>query len=192
MFMRKIRWYYALALAVALASGCASGPTIRVDKDPGVDMKAFKTFGFFDQVATDRARYSTIITARLKEATRAQLERVGYTYTEQEPDLRVNFFLNIVDKQEVRSTPSATMGAGYYGYRGGMYGAWGGYPHDVDTVNYKAGTLSIDLVDAKRNQLAWQGLAEGRVSKEAIQNPGPAIDAVVAEIFSNFPNPPAK
>jgi len=189
--MRNVLWLRAAALSIALLSGCETGPAIRVDKDPSADMSAYKTFAFFDQVATDRAQYSTIITSRLKQATRAQLERHGYTYNEQTPDLRVNFFLNVAEKQEIRSSPS-TVGVGFYGYRGGMYGAWGGYPQDIDTVNYKAGTLSIDLVDAKSNSLVWQGLAEGRVKDESIRNPGPAIDAVVAEIFSNFPNPPAK
>jgi hypothetical protein len=180
------------ALSMVLLSGCATGPTIRVDKDPGADMSTFRTFAFFDQVATDRAKYSTLATSRLKLATRTQLERNGYTYNEQQPDLRVNFYLNIAEKQEVRSTPSMSMGAGYYGYRRGMYSAWGSYPYDVETVNYKTGTLSVDLVDAKKNTLVWQGLAEGRVKDESIRNPGPAIDAVVADIFANFPNAPAK
>ena len=180
---------FTTVVVLLLVAGCASGPSIRVDKDPAADMSAYKTFGFFDQLATDRANYSTIVTSRLKQATRTQLEAKGLTYSEQDPDLRVNFFLKVSEKQEVRSTPSATVGVGYYGYRGGMYGAWGGYPYDVETVNYKAGTLNIDLVDAKKNSLVWQGLAEGRVSDEAYKNPGPAIDAVVAQIFSNFPNP---
>lgn len=188
--MRNVQWFRAVAFSILIAAGCATGPSIRVDKDPAVDMRAYKTFGFFDQVATDRAQYSTIVTSRLKEATRSQMERVGYTYDEKEPDLRVNFFLNIQEKQEIRSSPSPTVGMGYYGYRGGMYGAWGGYPN-VDTVDYKAGTLSIDLVDARKNSLVWQGLAEGRVKDESIRNPGPAIDAVVSQIFANFPNAPA-
>jgi hypothetical protein len=180
-------------LLLALLAGCAaSGPTIRVDRDPAVDMKAYRTFGFFDQVATDRVQYTTIISSRLKQATRDQLERRGYSYSEESPDLRVNFYLNVVDKQEVRSTPSTTVGMGYYGYRGGMYGAWSGYPYDVDTVNYRQGTLSIDLVDARKNALVWQGVAEGRVSDEARKNPGPAIDGVVSEIFANFPDGPPK
>ncbi len=189
--MRNVRWLSAVSLFLVLASGCATGPTIRVDKDPTADLTAYKTFGFFDQLATDRAQYSTIITNRLKQATRTQLERVGYTYEEREPDLRANFFLNVTKKQEIRSTPSASVGMGFYGYRGAMYGAWGGYPYDVETVDYREGTLGIDLVDAKENQLVWQGVAEGRVSEEARKNPGPAIDAVVAEIFRNFPNPPS-
>lgn len=177
---------------MVLLAGCATGPTIRVDKDPAANLSVYKTFAYFDQVTTDRANYSTIVTSRLKQATRTQMERVGYKYSEQEPDLRVNFNLNIQQMQDVRSTPSMNTGAGFYGYRGGMYGAWGGYPYDVETVNYKAGTLSIDLVDARKNTLVWQGLAEGKVKEKSIKDPGPAIDAVVAEIFSNFPNPPAK
>ena len=191
--MRTAAWTSAALSSLVLIAGCASGPKIIVDKDPGVDMTAFKTFGYFDQVATDRAQYTTIITNRLKQATRAQLERRGYRYTEESPDLRGNFYLKVVEKQEVRSSPSVGVGyGGFYGYRGGAYGAWASYPYDVDTVDYRQGTLSIDLVDAKKNALVWQGLAEGRVSEEARKNPGPAIDAVVAEIFANFPNGPGK
>jgi len=73
--------------------------------------------------------------------------------------------------------------------RGDYYGTWTGYPY-VETVDYKEGTLSVDLVDAKKKQLVWQGVAEGEVSEQAQQNPGPAIDTVVAKIFSNFPLPP--
>jgi hypothetical protein len=105
-------------------------------------------------------------------------------------DLQANFYLKVQEKQEIESTPSA--GVGFYGYRAGYYGAWSGYPQDIQTYNYREGTLSVDLVDAKKGQLVWQGVANGRVSDEMRQNPGPAIDAVVAQIFSNFPNPPAK
>src|SRR5690606_28303682 len=123
---------------------------------------AYRTFGFFDQVATDKAQYSTLLTTRLKSAVRTQLEKNGYTYSENDPDLRANFFVKVADKQDIRSTPQP-MGPGFYGYRG--YGAWGGYP-DVETVNYKEGTLSVDLVDAKKNQLVWEGVATGRLSKD--------------------------
>jgi hypothetical protein len=96
----------------------------------------------------------------------------------------VNIFLKIVDKQQVRSS-----GSGYYSYRGGYYGTWSGYPY-VETVDYREGTLSIDLVDTKRKQLVWQGIAEGEVQDEALKDPGPAVDRVVTLIFSNFPYAP--
>jgi len=170
-------------LLLPFASGCASGPQIRVDMDARANMKAYRTFAFFNTVSTDGASYTSLLSSRLKAATRAQLERNGYLYSEAQPDLLVNFFLKVVQKQELRST------GGYYGYRHGYYGTWTGYPY-VETIDYKEGTLSVDLVDAKQKQLVWQGVAEGEVSEEAQQNPGPAIDNVVAKIFSNFPLPP--
>jgi len=179
-------------LTILLASSfvmiaCTSGPSIRADGDPSADLKSYKTFGFFDQVATDRAAYTTIVSTRLKEATRREMEKRGYQFVETDPQLLANFNLNVSDKQEIRSTPSA--GAGYYGYRAGMYGVWGGYPQDIETVNYQEGTLSIDLVDSQRKQLVWQGVAQGRVQKKSVENPGPAIDKVVADIFGKFPVP---
>jgi hypothetical protein len=184
--MPTMRSLGVVACLIVLMWGCATGPEIRIDMDPRVDMRAYKTFAFFDAVSTDQAGYTTLVSQRLKQATRPQLEQRGYTYSENEPDLRVNFFVRVVDKQEIRSSP------GYYGYRAGYYGAWAGYPYNVETVEYKQGTLSVDLVDAKRKQLVWQGVAEGQVSEESQKNPGPAIDKVVAQIFSNFPYPPRK
>jgi hypothetical protein len=181
--IRPLLCVLALLLIPIASSGCASGPQIRVDMDAHANMKAYKTFAFFNTVSTDGASYTSLLSSRLKAATRAQLERNGYAYSEAEPDLLVNFFLKVVNKQELRST------GGYYGYRQGYYGTWTGYPY-VETIDYKEGTLSVDLVDSKRKQLVWQGVAEGEVSEESQQNPGPAIDKVVAEIFSNFPLPP--
>jgi hypothetical protein len=179
--MRKSHWFHALTLTVAVVSGCATGPNVRVDKDPAANMAAYKTFAFFDQVSTDRARYSTIMTSRLKQATALEMKKLGYVYDEANPQLRVNFFLSVTDRQKIQQTP----GAGAARFRG--YSAWYGY----ETVDYKAGTLGIEIVDAKKNVLVWQGVAEGKVSAETMKNPGPALDATVAEIFRNFTNVPA-
>jgi hypothetical protein len=179
--MRKSNWFSALSLSIAVVAGCATGPTVRIDKDPAANLAAYKTFAFFDHLSTDRARYSTITTSRLKQATMLEMKKLGYVYDEVNPQLRVNFFLNVSDKQKIQQTP----GAGPARFHG--YGAWYGY----ETVDYKAGTLGIEIVDAKKNVLVWQGVAEGKLSAETMKNPGPALDATVAEIFRNFTNIPA-
>jgi len=185
---RTIRAFaIALFAVVGIAACGSSGPSIRVDGDPAANIPAFRTFGYFQELSTDKAGYSTILTSRLKEATRRELEKQGYTYAEASPDLLVNFHVNVQDKTEIRSTPSTSVGYGYYGYRAGMYGAWGGYPQDIETRNYKQGTLTVDVVDAAKKALVWQGVAEGRISKEAQQNPGPAVDGVIAQIMAGFP-----
>ena len=112
------------------------------------------------------------------------MESRGYAYSEADPDLLVNFYANVQDKQEIRSTP---VSVGYYGYRRGLYG--GISTSDIQTVDYKQGTLSIDLVDPRQKILVWQATAEGRVSSEARKNPGPAIDGVVSEMMATVPGP---
>ena len=123
-----------------LLTACASKPEIRADGDPSVDLAAFKSFGFFDKLSTDRSKYSTMITTRLKDATRRELQKRGYQESEQ-PQLLVNFNTNVENRTEVQSSGASY---GFYGYRAGMYGAWGGYPQDVYTTHYQQGTLAID------------------------------------------------
>jgi hypothetical protein len=147
----------AVVAAALVATACTSGPEIRRDVSPSASFGTYKTFAFFPELATDRAGYETVFTARLKDATRRQMEMKGYTYAETDPD----------------------------GYRGG-YGYAMSTP-TVETYEYKQGTLTIDLVDRAKNALVWNATAEGRVSKEARKNPGPAIDAVVTEMMAPLP-----
>lgn len=175
-----------LALGTALAA-CSSGPKIRADADPSVDFKSYRTFGFFEQLATDKSKYSTMLTTRLKDAARRELQTRGYEEAAQ-PQLLVNFNTNVENRTDVQSTPSS---AGFYGYRGGMYGAWGSYPQDVYTTHYQEGTLAIDVVDSSKSQLVWQGIAQARLTKTMLENPGATIDSVVADIFAKYPVPPA-
>jgi len=170
---------------LALA-GCATGPTVNTDHDPSADLSAYRTFGFVKPLSTDRRGYSTLVSIRLKESTRRELERRGYRYSDTNPEMLVNFNVNIREKQEVRSDPAIGR-YGYYGYRYGLYDPWGGYPSDVYTVNYKVGTVNVDLVDAQRKQLVWQGMVEGRVRDKDMRNPSGAIDQVIARIFTKFP-----
>jgi hypothetical protein len=173
-------------VAVLALAGCASGPDIRVDADPGVNVASYRTFAFFEPLATDNAGYSTLVTARLKDAARREMEARGYAYDTASPQLLLNFQLNIQERMDVRSSPSVGVGYGYYGYR--SYGAWAGYPVDVETTHYKTGTLNIDVVDAERKALVWQAVAEGRIKKEAMKNPGPAVDNAVTLLMANFPS----
>lgn len=169
-------WIPAFSLLLALAAGCASGPTTRVDSNPGIDLNAYKTFAFFEQGPGSRPAYGSLLAEHLKDSARRQLERFGYVYSDTDPDLRVNYFLTVQDRQELRSSP----GMGPFGYR-----AWGNA--SIETVNYRQGTLVIDLVDAPKKTLVWRGVAEGRVSQKASKNAAATIDSTVAQIFANFP-----
>jgi Domain of unknown function (DUF4136) len=174
---------------LVLLSACESGPTIRADGDPSVNMAQYKTFAFFNPVSTDKQAYTTILSTRLKDATRRELEVRGLHYDTSNPQLLINFNVNIQNKTDIQSSPSMSAGYGYYGYRSGMYGTWGGYPQDIQTIHYQEGTLSIDMVEAGKKQLVWQGVAQGRIKSDSVKDPGPAVDRVVTDIFTKFPVP---
>jgi hypothetical protein len=182
---RRAQHALAAIAAALVLGGCETGPTIRADQDPGANLSIYRTYGFVAPLSTDKAGYSTVLSSRLKQAVSREMDGRGYRYVESGGDLLINFFVNVEEKTEIRSYPTGPSYGGYYGYRGAMYGGWGGY--DVQTVNYKAGTLSVDVVDAAKKQLVWTGIAEGRVSQEARDNPGAAIDRVIGEIFAKYP-----
>jgi len=174
--------------AVLAVAGCASGPTVTGESLPGVNMSAYKTYGWITPLATDKAGYSTIVTSNLKRAVQNEMSIRGFVYDAANPDLQINFFTNVENRTETYSVPSA--GVGYYGYRGG-YGYGFGVPiyNDVETRNYKVGTLSIDVVDARRKELVWEGILEGTLSKKAMEDPAGAINSAVRQIFTTFPVP---
>lgn len=177
-----------LALAV-LFTGCASGPELRADYDRSADFAQYRTYGFVDSPGTDRSGYSTLVTSHFKTAISREMEARGYVLDQANPDLLVNFNVTARDQMDVQSTPSMGMGMGYYGYRYGMYSAWPMYPmNDVHTVHYKMGTANIDIVDARRKQLVWEGIAEGRLTDKVLHNPGPAIDELVPTMFAKYPS----
>jgi hypothetical protein len=182
----------ALALTAALfAAGCAttSGPKTRIDYDKAADFSVYRTYGFPKETGTDRGGYSTLVTSYLKSAMSAQMEARGYKYSEEHPDLLVNFYMNTRERTETRPDARASVGYGYYGYRYGLYNAWPMYDEDR-TVTYKVGTLNLDIVDAEKKQLVWEGVAEGRVSEDELQNPKVAINGVVTELMRQYPGRP--
>jgi hypothetical protein len=162
-----------LAALLAITTGCATRPAVHAGQDPDVDLKAYKTFAFYEPASPV---YMSLAEKHLRTSAREQLERRQYTYDEREPELRVNYALQVVDKQELRST----QGSGRFGYRG-----WGN--GGVESVEYRQGMLAIDLVDTRRNTLVWRAVAEGRLDSKAMEQPGPAIDAVVSDMFTRLP-----
>jgi hypothetical protein len=180
------------AFIVCFVAACvAPGPKIRTDYDHAADFSAYRTFSFVKETGTDRGGYSTLVTSYFKAAVRREMEARGYRYVDTDPDLLVNFFTDARDVTDVYSYPSASLGYGYYGYRYGLYTAWPFYDRDVETVHYKVGTANVDVVDAKKKQMIWEGVAEGRMTDAAMANPQATINATVADLFKKFPGKPA-
>lgn len=169
-------------IAAALLAGCATGPRIFANEDPAAEFNRYRTYDFASPLGTDRAEYSSLLTEYLRQATARELEARGYTRA-RNPDLLINFYVNT--RERIRSTSTMAPGYGYYGYRRGYYGVWGGY--ETTVTQYTEGTLTIDVVDRARNQLVWEGTAVGRTREEDRENLKGAVDEVVALVFMEYP-----
>ncbi len=179
--MNIFRTTLILALLV-LVSACSSGPNLRSDFDPSADFSKYKTYGFVRVTGTDQAQYQTLVTQHFKRALREQMDARGYQYTETNPDLLLNFNAILSDKVKVTTHPSSGM---YYGYRG--YGAWGSYGSYTDVRHYTHGTVNVDMVDGKRQQLVWEGVAEGTVKESSKEDIGTRIANVINLIMQQYP-----
>jgi hypothetical protein len=180
-----------IAATLLALAGCASTPDVRSDFDRSVDFSQYKTFAFANPLGTDRSGYQTLVSQHLKAAARRELEARGMRLDESAPQVLVNFNAALSEKLRVSPMPAPTMGLGfgrgYYGYRMGMYGTFPLYEERVS--QYTEGTLNIDIVDARRKQLVWEGVVKGTVTQKTMDNLQPAIDAAVTAAFARYPVP---
>jgi hypothetical protein len=172
----------ALMIAAALLAACVSKPTIHSNLDPSADFSKFQTYGYFDEVTGRAQPYDSFATRYIKTAIDHEMQLRGFKKSNQ-PQMLVNTHVQTKDKVQVTETPSG----GYYGYRYGMYGWGAGVSTSVD--NYTEGTLNVDVIDVASKRLLWEGIAVGRIHEKSREDPQPAINEVVRQIFEKFPIP---
>jgi len=179
----------ALAVSMLLFAGCESGPRVHADYDKSVVFSQYTNFAFENPLGTDSSGYQSLVSQYLKAAMRRELEARGLRYVEESPQLLVNFNAKLSDKlrTDTVSTPGMNGMPGYYGYRRGYYSAWPMYTAETTVSSYTEGTLNIDVVDATRKQMVWEGVAVGSVTEKTTKNLQAAIDTTVAKIMKDYP-----
>jgi hypothetical protein len=176
-----MRW---LALGV-LVAGCAAKPVIVTNSDPDADFRLFRTFEFEEQLGTDRASGTrTLLSHHLIESVTAELEKRGYERVEGGADLRINFYVSTKEKIDVHTVAGPAWG-GYYGYRSGLYGAWYGY--ETHVTQYTEGTLNVDVIDTRKDQLVWEGAVIGRVRDVEDDGLQHRVLEAVQQLFARYP-----
>jgi len=170
-------------LALLALAGCASGPTIRSNVDQSVDFTKFRTFDFMQPMSTDRDGFQSFVSRDLMVAAEREMTQRGFQRSSTNPDLLINFSANLDERLRVTQTPNprSTWGS----HRRGFYSTWPGYSTQVR--QYTQGTLGMDVVDAARRQLVWEGVAVSRITRSTAENIGPALDFAVRDIFTQFP-----
>ena len=186
--MKEFRWIALLVSICVLLSACVSQPTVSSQTRPGADMRAYKSYGFVPNLGNDSLGYSTITFSYMKSAVQQEMLARGFVYAENNPDLLVNFGSGVQRRTELRSSPSVSFGL--FGQSGNFgSGLSLGVPINggVNSNDYKVGTISIDVVDAKRNEAMWRGSFEGVLTDKALADPGTAVQSAIHQIFMKFP-----
>lgn len=168
----------ALAIVIAMLGACEAAPRTSGDYDRSADFGSFKSFAFLADQPGQPEEYSTLLLQHLKSATRGQLESRGYVLDNDDPDLLVNFTIIAKETVRVDSYPVARP------YWGGRYDPWRSH---TEVRQYTEGTLMIDLIDARKKQVAWQGIAQGTLTESKLKNMAERVPRVVAAIFTEYP-----
>lgn len=184
--MKKIKLLGFALLSFTLFTQC--GPSLKVsnDYDRSADFTQYKTFNLYK--LEGKGNISELNYDRINKAIASEMKAKGFIETDTNPDLLVNAVTILKDQQSVSSNTNV------YGY-GGMYrpyGMWGGgmgmatANTTYNTYNYKAGTFTIDIVDAKTKKMVWQGTGSADIDS-APKDPDATVQAGVTKILAGFP-----
>ncbi|MBT8254551.1 MAG: DUF4136 domain-containing protein [Flavobacteriaceae bacterium] len=178
--MKKLQQTLALVMIGLMLSSCVS-VKVASDFDRDVDFSAYKSFAFY-KPGIDKAEISDLDKKRILRAIDAELLAKGMTKSE-EPDVLVSIFTKSRERINVYNNAWG-WGPGYYGW--GWNPWWGGYG-GVSTSTSTEGTLYIDLIDADRKELVWQGIGRGYLNLNNMEKKEERIKEFVNQILERYP-----
>lgn len=167
----------SLLLFTAVVTSCSS-VKVAADYDDNANFSGYKSYGFLKE-GIDKADISDLDKKRVMRAIEDEFAKKGFTKSER-PDLLVNIFTK--SRKEVNVNQMYN-GWGYgWGYGWGP--GWGWNNTYVSTST--EGTLYIDLIDAGKKELVWQGVGTGVLAMDRNEKQQ-RINEFVAKILAQFP-----
>lgn len=167
----------SLLLFTAVITSCSS-VKVASDYDDNANFSGYRSFGFFKE-GIDKADISDLDKKRIMRAIEDELTKKGFTKSER-PDLLINIFTQSRKEVDVNQMYN---GWGW-GYGWGSGWGWGWNNTYVSTST--EGTLYIDLIDAGKKELVWQGVGTGVLTMDRNEKQQ-RINEFVTKILAQFP-----
>ena len=169
-----------------MVSSCSS---IRVaaDYDKEAQFSEYKTFAFF-KTGIDKAEISDLDKRRILRAIEAELLAKGFTKSEK-PDLLVSLFTKSQQRVDVYNNAwgMGAWGWGGWGPWGGFGPGWGwGWNQQPNVSTSVQGHLYIDLIDADKKEMVWQGMGTGYLTRN-MEKKEERIKEFVSKIMEKYP-----
>ncbi len=177
-FMKAKLFILSISTSLLLVN-CSNQIRVRSDYDKDVNLTTYKTYAWLPTKEIESKNnpllYNELTDKRIKKAVDLQFQAKGIPNTEVSPDFLVHYHIIIENRSTVRSTP--------YGYNYSPY--W--MRNQLDVYQYQEGTLIIDLMDAKNNNLIWRGWASEVLNNNDPELTEKEIAEAVYSILKQFP-----
>ena len=173
--MQKLRMYTVTVAVTALLVVLPALAKVTVDFDKSVDFSMYKTYA----LRPGTPAKDPLMQKRIQGAVDAELAAKGLTKTEGAADLYVATHASSKNEKQIDVN-----NLGYAGYRWHGWGGWG--PTTVNMYEIPIGTLIVDLLAGKSNELVWRGVATETLSDNP-QKVAKLINKVVTKMFKKFP-----
>ncbi len=179
-------------------SGCSSLNLI-TDYDETINFTQLKTYAWHkanehNENSNHYLNVNHIMDQRIRSLIDQELKNKGLTKSSITPDFLVNYSIVVEDRTDIQTYNNYN---GYYpGFRyGASFGTYGQHMNmsyssgsDTQITYYQQGTLIIDVINPKTDQLMWRGAADGRLPKNANkQEQDKLIQKYITKILSSFP-----
>lgn len=167
---------FTLLLLGLMAFVSCSSVKVATDYDRENDFSNYNSFAFY-KPGIDEAEISDLDKKRILRAIERELTAMGMI-KKTDPDLLVSIFT------ESRENVNIYQNNFGYGWGWNPY-FWG--PGGMNSVSTNVeGTLYIDLIDARKNELVWQGLGTGILSLD-MDKKDKKINEIVTKILEEYP-----
>ena len=176
-----------LALASFLA-GCGGGLKVEANSDPEASFSGWQTYQWAErteQGKQDKRVYNYVVEGRVKTAVNLVLEEKGFH--EDSAATEVDFLVGWHGFLEGQANFSVVNSAYRYGW--GWFDPLAGYVSSQTYMNYwRDGTLMIDIVDARAEQLVWRGMGTGSLDPDvSLEQRQANMNDAARRILKDFP-----
>jgi hypothetical protein len=178
-------------LALGILAGCTPF-TVKYDYDARASYASYKTYDWY--AASKKAQGKSdgvenpIMDRRVRNAVERELGAKGLSLEKKgEPDILITYY-PVYRHGTVYTT--TTMGTRFGPWRPWGYGVGTQF---TEARPFREGSIILEVVDNKTNQLIWQAVAEGALT--GLNDPEDAEEQVreaVKKMLSRFPPPPSK
>ena len=178
---------FRLASALVFASIVWACSTLRVgsDYDHDATFSGYHNFGWLER--QHRGTRNPLVAQRARDAIQAQLTHKGFTYVSDNSaaDFVVDFSIGARDRLDVETYPAPYAGPWDLGVAN-----WWGSPYwgsATDVRQYREGSLTIDIFDARSHRPVWHGWAKKELTESDIDRSEAPIREAVAAVLAEFP-----